>query len=101
MGIIDRAQQELEPIRLARTPVSKQRGDPYLPLKELSQYSGLSLRKLRQHLTDPVHPLPHYRVGGKILVRQSDFDAWMNNFRVATTARGIDTIVDDVVCALR
>jgi hypothetical protein len=101
MDLVDRAEQEPQPIRVGRTAVSKHRADSYLPLKGLSQYSGLSLRKLRQHLTDPVHPLPHYRVGGKILVRQSDFDAWMNNFRVATTARGIDTIVDDVVGALR
>ena len=44
--------------------------DPFLPLKALATYSGLSVRKLRSHLEDPGHPLPCYRVGGKILVRR-------------------------------
>ncbi len=36
--------------------------DPWLGLEALSQYSGLSVRSLRAHLTDPGHPLPHYRM---------------------------------------
>ncbi len=55
--------------------------DPYLSLKALSAYSGMSKRKLREALIDPVHPLPHYRAGGKFLVRRSDFDKWMVRFR--------------------
>lgn len=57
--------------------------DAYLPLKALSAYSGLSVRTLRTHLTRPSAPLPHLRVGGKLLVRRSDFDAWVSQFRVA------------------
>jgi hypothetical protein len=55
--------------------------DPFLPLKALAMYSGLSVRKLRQCLEDPAHPVPCYRVGGKILVRRSEFDAWMAAYR--------------------
>jgi excisionase family DNA binding protein len=47
----------------------------------LADYSSLSVRKLRDHLADAVHPLPSYRVGGKVLVRRSEFDAWMGRFR--------------------
>lgn len=36
--------------------------DPYLSLKALATYSGLSVRKLRNCLRHPSHPLPHYRV---------------------------------------
>jgi hypothetical protein len=36
--------------------------DPWLSLEALSQYSGLSVRTLRTLLTDPEHPLPHYRI---------------------------------------
>lgn len=50
--------------------------DPFLSLKALAGYSGLSVRKLRQHLEDPAHPLPCYRIGGKIVVRRSEYDAW-------------------------
>jgi len=56
--------------------------DPYLSLKALSAYAGLSIRTLRMALTDPVPPLPHYRPGGgKVLIRRSDFDQWMTRFR--------------------
>jgi hypothetical protein len=39
--------------------------DPYLSLTGLAGYSGLSVRKLRAHLADVMHPLPCYRVGGR------------------------------------
>ena len=75
------------------TPVGQVRGiladrvtvstplDPFLPLKALASYSGLSIRKLRECIGDSLHPLPCYRVGGKLLVRRSEFDAWMVHFR--------------------
>ena len=55
--------------------------DPYLPLAALAGYSGLSVRKLREFLIDPTRPLPCYRVGGKLLVRRSEFDIWIAAFR--------------------
>ena len=61
--------------------------DPFLPLRALAAYSGLSVRKLRNHLDDAGHPLPCYRVGGKILVRRSEFDAWMAAYRHHHAAR--------------
>lgn len=51
--------------------------DPYLTLRALASNSGLSVRKLRDCLDDPLHPLPHYRVGGRVLVRRSEFDTWI------------------------
>src|SRR2546430_2394501 len=55
--------------------------DPFLSLRALASYSCLSVRKLRELLEDSAHPLPHYRLGGKILVRRSEFDAWMADYR--------------------
>jgi hypothetical protein len=81
--------------------VNGSKPDAYLPLKALAQYSGLSVRTLRDHLTDSMRPLPHFRVGGKIIVRQSDFDVWVSQFRVAVKPTGVNSIVDDVVAALR
>jgi excisionase family DNA binding protein len=75
-------------------------GDPYLPLRALAAYSGLSVRKLRALLVDPAHPLPHHRVGGKILVRRSDFDTWMGVYR----QRGrvdVEAAVDEILTSLR
>lgn len=66
----------------------------YLPLKDLAQYSGLSVRTLRVYLRDPVAPLPYYQpAGGKVLVRREDFDAWMERFRKAGTST-VDAAVD-------
>jgi hypothetical protein len=70
--------------------------DPFLPLKALASYSGLSVRKLRDHLDDATHPLPCYHVGGKLLVRRSEFDAWIAAFR-RTGRADVDAIVADVL----
>jgi hypothetical protein len=57
------------------------------------------VRKLRDCLNDPKHPLPHYHVGGKILVRRSAFDAWMDMYRrVGDT--DMDRIVAEVLTEL-
>ena len=73
--------------------------DPFLTLKALVAYSGIGLRRLYNLLSDPVHPLPHYRVGGKILVRRSEFDAWMAHYRQWGRA-DVDSIVDGVITDL-
>jgi hypothetical protein len=70
--------------------------DPYLPLRTLAAYSGLSVRTLRAYLTHRAHPLPCFRIGGKVLVRRSDYDAWALQFRsVATSA--VDALVRDAL----
>ena len=51
--------------------------DPYLDLRALSTYCHLSRRRLQDLLNDPHDPIPAYRVGAKLLVRRSEFDAWM------------------------
>jgi excisionase family DNA binding protein len=73
--------------------------DPFLTLRALAAYSGIGLRKLYDFLSDPAHPLPHYRVGGKILVRRSEFDAWIARYRQSGRA-DVDAIVDGVLRGL-
>lgn len=70
--------------------------DPFLSLRTLAAYSGLSVRKLRQHLEDSAHPMPCYRVGGKILVRRSEFDAWIAVYRQRGRA-DVNRIVGEVL----
>ncbi len=74
--------------------------DPFLDLRALAAYSGLSVRKLRDHLTDPGHPLPYYRVGAKIVVRRSEFGSWMARFRRVGNA-DVDRIVKAVLDGLQ
>jgi len=73
--------------------------DVYLPLKELAQYSGLSVRTLRTYLTRPSHPLPHFRIGGKILVKRSEYDVCADRFR-STSTDCVDAIVAETLRGL-
>lgn len=73
--------------------------DAYLPLTALASYAGLSVRKLREYLTHPVYPLPSYRIGGKVLVRRSEFDVWAQQFRTAPRST-VNAIVTDVLRGL-
>jgi len=41
-------------------------------------------------------PLPHYRIGGKVLVKRSEYDAWAQRFRRAD-AGTLEGAVDDVL----
>jgi len=81
---------------LAERVVVSTQLDPFLSLKALATYSGLGVRKLRDYLTDPGHPLPHYRIGGKILVRCSEYDAWAVHYRQVGQP-DVDRVVSDVL----
>jgi lambda repressor-like predicted transcriptional regulator len=74
--------------------------DPFLSLKALASYSGLSVRTLRTLLTAPAHPLPCYRIGGKLLVRRSEYDAWATRYR-RVGRPDVAQVVDDVLRSLR
>jgi hypothetical protein len=73
--------------------------DAYLPLTALRDYAGLSVRTLRGYLTHPLHPLPCYRIGGKVLVRRSDFDQWARQFR-AVASSAVESLVTEALRGL-
>lgn len=76
--------------------------DPYLSLKVAAAYTSLSVRTLRSRLNDSQHPLPCYRMGGKILLKRSDLDRWLAVFRrVGPRAQALDKIVDEILGGLR
>lgn len=78
--------------RVTATPL----GDPYLTLRALSAYAGVSVRQLREYLVNPPlpreasaplpPPLPHYRLAGRIVIRRSEFDRWMAAYRARPSA---------------
>jgi hypothetical protein len=74
--------------------------DPFLSLRALASYSSLSVRTLRGYLTDSRRPLPCYRIGGKILVRRSEFDTWLRAYRQVGAA-DVDRIVAEVFTGKR
>ena len=85
---------------LASGEVAGSLADPFLDLRALTHYSNLSVRTLTRHLQDLEHPLPHYKVRGKILVRRSEFDRWMEGFR-RRPQQDLPRLVDEVLAKFR
>jgi excisionase family DNA binding protein len=54
----------------------------YIDLKELSRRLSLSVRTIRTLISDPVCPIPTYRVGGKYLFCWREVDMWIRQFRI-------------------
>jgi hypothetical protein len=52
-----------------------------MDVKALSAYCGLSVRTLWDYLGDPERPIPHFRLKRKVLIKKSEFDCWIENFR--------------------
>lgn len=75
-------------------------GDRYLSLRSLATYAGVSVRTIRGFLVRRHEPLPHYRIGGKILVRRSEFDHWASDFRVVRPPIDLENVVGDVMRGL-
>lgn len=73
----------------------------YFDLQALAMYSCCSVRWLRDRLVDRLHPLPHYRVEGKILVKREEFDVWLSTSRVVSPAEELDDIVDSVLAQVQ
>ena len=84
---------------IAGNVVLVRQDDYFVGLRALAKSSGLSVKTLRTHLSDPVHPLPHYRPGGKIIVRWSEFCGWLERYRGAL-APDFDSIVNELVMGL-
>ena len=68
--------------------------DTFLDLKQLSLYSTFSDSTLRDYLSNPEQPIPFFRVNRKILVKKSEFDRWMEQFRVENN--DLNHIVDEM-----
>lgn len=87
-------------MRQTPRPTANEMDGGYLSLRALAAYSDLSVRTLREYLKDAVHPIPHLKLPGKILVKRADFDVWVEQFRVSK-GESLSEVVDQVVEALR
>ena len=76
----------------------------YLSLQDLSKFSSLSVRTLRSYLQHAQHPLPHYKLPGKILIRVDEFDSWIECYRrgePGDQAPDIDQLVNSLMRGLQ
>lgn len=72
--------------------------DQYFDLRGLEVYSALKVPTLRDYIKSG--DLPCFKVKGKILIRKSEFDTWLEDYRV-NRAKQINDIVDDVMSSLK
>ena len=75
----------------------------YFDLKRLAEYSCISVSMLRYYVRE--HGLPCFKLtgekgrAGKILVKQAEFDRWLESFRF-NGEQQIDDIVSGVMNSL-
>jgi excisionase family DNA binding protein len=74
-------------------------GAEWLDLKALQAYACVSERTLREWIHRPVDPLPAVRVGTKILIRRSSFDAWLEAHQVRQI--DVDIILDEMIASIK
>ena len=71
--------------------------DKYMDLTALAEYSSLKIPTLRDHIK--FEGLPCFKCKGKLLVKRSEFDRWMEGFRVRQSK--LDAIVEDALYSLK
>src|SRR5438067_817274 len=70
----------------------------WLDLHALTEYACVSERTIREWIHRPINPLPAVRVGGKILVRRSVFDQWLEGHQLKSV--DIGCIVEELVAGV-
>jgi excisionase family DNA binding protein len=79
--------------------ISKRPQPEWLDLRTLRDYACVSERTLREWIHRCVDALPAVRVGGKILVRRSEFDRWLETHQV--THIDVGGIVDEMIAGVK
>lgn len=75
-------------------------GQPeWMDLRAIQAYACVSERTIRDWIHLPVNPLPASRAGGgKILVKRSLFDAWLEAHPyIPTNSIDVDQITDEIM----
>jgi len=72
--------------------------DQYFDLRGLSVYSALGVSTLRDYIRSG--KLPAFKVKGKVLIRKSEFDRWMEAQRINRKA-DIARIADEALKSLK
>jgi excisionase family DNA binding protein len=70
----------------------------WLSLQQLTEYAAVSDRTLRTWLHRGTDALPAVRVDGKILVRRSEFDSWLEHHRIqADGLNDVEAMVNSII----
>lgn len=72
--------------------------DGYFDLKGLAVYSTLGVSTLRGYIREG--KLCAYKVNGKVLVKQSEFDKWIEGYRV-NKKQDLEALADGAVKSIK
>ncbi|MDA3895502.1 MAG: hypothetical protein PF482_05070 [Desulfobacteraceae bacterium] len=62
--------------------------DVFIDAKTCAEWSSLSLRTIRELLKDPENAIPHYKIGGRVLIAWPEFKRWMDGYKVGGLNNG-------------
>jgi excisionase family DNA binding protein len=79
--------------------VNAQNRPEWLDLRSVQQYATISERTLRAWIHHLIEPLPAVRVGGKVLVRRSDFDNWLRKHSIKNA--DVSEIVEKILAEVK
>ncbi|MFC1515629.1 helix-turn-helix domain-containing protein [Thermodesulfobacteriota bacterium] len=68
--------------------------DQYFDLRGLSAYSSMGVSTLRDYIN--AGKLPCFKLKGKILIKKSEFDIWLEKYRL-NKKQDLNSIVSDVL----
>jgi hypothetical protein len=69
----------------------------FFTIKQLSKFSTLGERLIRDALKDRDHPLPHYRLNSQTkIISRADFLSWLEKYRQDPVNR-IDQLVHEAL----
>ena len=71
--------------------------DQYFDLKGLSAYASTGVSTLRDYIK--AKGLPCFKLSGKVLIKRSEFDTWLEGFRV-NKARDLSKLASDIMADL-
>jgi len=72
--------------------------DQHFDLRGLSAYSALGIATLRDYLKSG--GLPFFKLRGKLLIKRSEFDAWIEGYRVRKN-QNLNNVVYEVLTSLK
>lgn len=72
--------------------------DGYFDLRHLAEYSMLAISTLRDYIRSG--KLPAYKIRGKILIKKSLFDSWIEDYRIKKK-EDVNQITNEVIKSLK
>ncbi len=69
--------------------------DDLMDIHDLSKFSRFKERTIRAKLKGK-HPIPHFKVDGKLIFQKSEYLKWMERYRVIERVKDAETVKEEI-----